>query len=258
MDVSLSIGQFELVYNALSLTLATMFGSGIFFFAARSQVAPKYRLALIISGVVVFIAGYHYFRIFESWAAAFVLKDGAYVPSGIAFNEAYRYADWLITVPLLLIELVAVLGLSRAQSSSLITRLTVAAVAMLALGYPGEISSHAGTRWIFWTLSMVPFLYILNILFGQLTKTVANEGGEVRKRLAEARNLIVLSWWVYPVAFILPMIGFSGATAEVGLQVGYSIADLTAKALYGVFIYRLARAKSEAEGYRLEGAAAAA
>ena len=251
MDFNLTAGQYDLVYNVLSLTLATMFGSGIFFFAARGQVAPKYRPALIISGVVVFIAGYHYFRIFESWASAFVLKGGEYVPSGLAFNEAYRYADWLITVPLLLIELVAVLGLSRAQSSSLITRLSLAAIAMLALGYPGEISNHAGTRWLFWTLSMIPFLYILSVLFGQLTRTVEDEGGEVRSRLAAARNLIVLSWWVYPVAFILPMLGLGGAAAEVGVQIGYSIADLTAKALYGVFIYRLARAKSEAEGYDL-------
>lgn len=258
MDFTLTAGQFELVYNALSLTLATMFGSGIFFFAARSQVAPRYRPALIISGVVVFIAGYHYFRIFESWAAAFVLQNGSYVPSGVPFNEAYRYADWLITVPLLLIELVAVLGLSKAASSGLITKLSLASVAMLALGYPGEISSDSGTRWIFWTLSMIPFLYILSVLFGQLTRSVAGENGEIRSRLAAARNLIVLSWWVYPIAFILPMLGLRGATAVVGVQVGYSIADLTAKALFGVMIYRLARAKSEAEGYSLETAGAAA
>jgi bacteriorhodopsin len=258
MDFTLTAGQFDLVYNVLSLSMATLFGSGIFFFAARSQVAPKYRPALIISGVVVFIAGYHYFRIFESWAAAFVLQGGSYVPSGVPFNEAYRYADWLITVPLLLIELVAVLGLSRAQSAGLITKLSLASVAMLLLGYPGEISSEAGTRWIFWTLSMIPFLYILAILFGQLTKSVANENGEIRSKLAAARNLIVISWWVYPIAFILPMLGIGGATAAVGVQVGYSIADLTAKALYGVFIYRLAVAKSEAEGYNLETAGAAA
>jgi bacteriorhodopsin len=251
MDITLTPGQFNLVYNALSLTLAAMFGSGIFFLAARSQVAPRYRPALVISGVVVFIAGYHYLRIFDSWSAAFVLQDGRYVTSGVPFNEAYRYADWLITVPLLLIELVAVLGLSRAKTTSLITRLSVAAIAMLALGYPGEISNETGVRWIFWSLSMIPFLYILSVLFGQLTRAVSDENGEIRSRLAAARNLIVLSWWVYPVAFILPMVGLSGAAAEVGVQVGYSLADLTAKALYGVFIYRLARAKSEAEGFTL-------
>jgi bacteriorhodopsin len=255
MDFTLSVGQFELVYNVFSLTLATMFGAGIFFFAARTQVAPAYRPALIISGVVVFIAGYHYFRIFESWASAYILQGTSYVPSGIPFNEAYRYADWLITVPLLLIELVAVLGLSKALSANLTLKLSIAAVAMLVLGYPGEISDHAGTRWLFWGLSMIPFIYILSVLFGQLTKAVDGESGEVKSRLAAARNLIVLSWWVYPVAFILPMIGLSGATAQVGVQVGYSIADLTAKALYGVFIYRIARAKSEAEGFNLSAAA---
>ncbi len=258
MEFTLTPGQFQLVYNMLSLTLATMFGSGIFFFAARSQVAPQYRPALIISGVVVFIAGYHYFRMFESWAAAFVLQGGNYVPSGVPFNEAYRYADWLITVPLLLIELVAVLGLSRAQSSNLITKLSFAAIAMLALGYPGEISDQNGVRWVFWALSMIPFLYILSVLFGQLTRSVADENGEIRSRLAGARNLIVVSWWVYPIAFILPMLGLSGAAAEVGVQVGYSIADLTAKALYGIFIYRLARAKSDAEGFTLSAAGASA
>jgi bacteriorhodopsin len=151
-----------------------------------------------------------------------------------------------------------VLGLSRAQSSSLITKLSLAAIAMLALGYPGEISDQNGVRWVFWTLSMIPFLYILSVLFGQLTRTVADENGEIRSRLAAARNLIVVSWWVYPIAFILPMVGLSGAAAEVGVQVGYSIADLTAKALYGVFIYRLARAKSEAEGYTLSTAGSSA
>jgi bacteriorhodopsin len=258
MDLTLTTGQFDLVYNVLSLTLATMFGAGIFFFAARHQVAPRYRPALIVSGVVVFIAGYHYFRILESWAKAFVLEGGAYVPSGIAFNEAYRYADWLITVPLLLVELIAVLGLSRAASSSLLGRLTVASVAMIVLGYPGEVSDAAGTRWLFWALAMIPFLYILWVLYAELNRTVSGESGEVKQALFGARNLIVVSWWVYPIAFILPMIGLSGAAAEVGIQVGYSLADLTAKALYGVFIYRIAKAKSEADGWSLEVAAKAA
>lgn len=258
MEFTLTAGQYELVYNVLSLTLATMFGSGLFFFAARNQVAPKYRPALIVSGVVVFIAGYHYYRIFESWAKAFVLEGGSYIPSGIAFNEAYRYADWLITVPLLLVELIAVLGLSRAASSSLLGRLTVASVAMIVLGYPGEVSAAAGTRWLFWALAMVPFIYILWVLYAELNRNVAGETGEVKQRLSGARNLIVLSWWVYPIAFVLPMIGLSGAAAEVGLQIGYSIADLTAKALYGVFIYRIAKAKSEADGWSLEAAPNAA
>lgn len=37
-------------------------------------------------------------------------------------------------------------------------------------------------------------------------------------------------------------------SATVGVQVGYAIADILAKAGYGVMIYAIARAKSEADG----------
>lgn len=104
----LSFGQYQLVYNAVSLTLAVMAASAVFFILARSYVAPRYQIALYISATVVFIAAYHYFRIFNSWSEAYTLSNGVYKPTGIAFNDAYRYADWLATVPLLLTELVLV------------------------------------------------------------------------------------------------------------------------------------------------------
>ena len=62
-------------------------------------------MSVILSTMVVGIAGYHYFRIFGSWEAAYVLEGGAYVASGTPFNDAYRYMDWLLTVPLLVVEL---------------------------------------------------------------------------------------------------------------------------------------------------------
>ncbi|MCJ8276585.1 MAG: xanthorhodopsin, partial [Bdellovibrionales bacterium] len=65
--VELSIGQYNLVYNMLSFAIAAMFASFVFFIASRSQVAPKYRPALLITSLVVLIAGYHYWRIFGSW-----------------------------------------------------------------------------------------------------------------------------------------------------------------------------------------------
>jgi bacteriorhodopsin len=248
---TLSSGQFDLVFNLLSLTIAAMFAAGIFFLGARQQVAPRYRLALLVSAVVVFIAGYHYFRIWESWKAAFVFEGGSWIASGVPFNDAYRYADWLITVPLLLVELIAVLGLSRMESGRLIRNLTIASFAMILLGYPGEVATAAGVKWLWWALAMVPFGYILYVLYTRLSTAVASQGGDVPRLLGRARTLLVLSWWVYPVAFVLPMIGLGGAMAEVGLQVGYSIADLTAKAGFGIVIYQIARAKSESEGYNL-------
>jgi bacteriorhodopsin len=258
MDLSLSPAQYGLVFNLFSLTVATMAAAGVFLLASRGQVAPRYRTALTISAVVVFVAAYHYVMILQSWKASFTLADGAYVPSGIPFNDAYRYADWLITVPLLLVELVAVLGLAREQARPLLRNLSIAAFAMIALGYPGEVASDAGTAWLFWGLSMVPFLYILYTLIAKLNRAVADQGSRVKSLLSTTRGIILVSWWVYPIAYLLPMFGLSGAAGEVGLQVGYSIADLTAKALFGLYVYRIARAKSDDEGYQLAAEPSAA
>ena len=114
----LSPGQYSLVYNVLSLTIAAMGASTAFFFLSRGSVLPKYRPALVVSGLVTLIACYHYVRIFMSWNGAFEFGDMGYIASGEPFNDAYRYVDWLLTVPLLLVELVAVLSLPNSVTRS--------------------------------------------------------------------------------------------------------------------------------------------
>ena len=88
IPTSLTQNQFGLVYNAFSLCIAAMLASALFFFNAKSQVNQKYRTAILISGVVVSIAAYHYFRIFNSWEAAYALQDGIYTATGVLFNDA--------------------------------------------------------------------------------------------------------------------------------------------------------------------------
>ncbi|MDJ0835909.1 MAG: bacteriorhodopsin-like [Acidobacteriota bacterium] len=256
--MTLSAGEFSLVFNLFSLTIASMFATGIYLYGARLNVAPKYRPAILVSAVVVFIAGYHYWRIFGSWEAAFVLTDGVYTESGEGFNDAYRYADWIITVPLLLIELIAVLALSKAQAKSMYIKLVLASLAMIILGYPGEISSDATTRWIWWVAAMIPFLYIIYVMVSELAKAAETQPAHIRSLMSAARQIIIVSWWFYPLAYIAPMVGLSGSTGQVALQVGYTIADLVAKAVFGLVIYRIASAKSEEEGFTHGQVAAAA
>ena len=125
---TLSHGEFELVYNMLSLAIAAMFGSFVFFVIARNQLTHKYRPALIMSSLVVGIAGYHYWRIFNSWEAAYAMSEaGTYIATGEPFNDAYRYVDWFLTVPLLVAELVAVLALPTGRRGSIMAKLMIAA-----------------------------------------------------------------------------------------------------------------------------------
>ncbi|MDJ0847995.1 MAG: bacteriorhodopsin-like [Myxococcota bacterium] len=245
--MDLSPFQFGLISNLMSLTVAGMGAATLFFFLSRSQVAPAYRPALLISGLVVAIACYHYFRIYQSFTGAYVLQDGLYVPSGTAFNDAYRYADWLLTVPLLIIELVAVLNLAKPLARSLMLRLGGAALLMIALGYPGEVATSVGGAVVWWILAMVPFLYIVRALYTEFSQTIEHQPQTVRPLVDKARLLVVASWAFYPVAYL----GGLGASAggETLLQVGYTVADLVAKVGLGLFIYAIARAKSEVDGY---------
>ncbi len=250
MEPTLSMGQYSLVTNLMSLTVATMGAAALFFFLSRQEVAAKYRVALNVSGLVVTIACYHYFRILESFSAAYKLdiETMTYVATGIPFNDAYRYADWLLTVPLLLVELIAVLNLPKKESGALLAKLTVAAVLMIALGYPGEISSDAGTRWLWGWLSTAPFLYILYVLFVQLSGAIERQIEPAKILIRNARLLIFATWGFYPIAYTIGTLGLgSGAKTEVAIQVGYTLADITAKAGLGVFIFNIARVKTEAE-----------
>lgn len=242
-----SYAQYELVYNAFSFTIAVMGAATVFFFLSRSQVSPVYRTALTITGIVTMIAGYHYFRIFQSWESAFVITDGQVKLSGLKFNDAYRYVDWLLTVPLLLIELILVMRLSAEETMSKSVKLGLLAALMVILGYPGEISGDSGSRWMWWALAMIPFLIIVYDLFIGLRNSIASQPPTARGLVSTARWVVVISWCFYPLVYVFPMIGFTGGSAATAVQVGYTIADIVAKATFGVLIYLIAARKSVIE-----------
>ncbi len=243
----LSFTEYSLVFNVMSLCIASMFAGALFFFFSRSQVAKKYRPALLISALVPTIACYHYVRILQSFSGAYTLQGDTYVASGMPFNDAYRYADWLLTVPLLVIELVAVLALSKSLSRSLSTKLSIAAALMIVLGYPGEIASASGGAWLWWGLAMIPFFYIIATLYTGFGDAVARQPENVRSLFGKARGLVLITWSFYPIAYLAPWLGLGGSTGEVALQVGYTIADITAKVGLGLYIYFIALEKTEAD-----------
>lgn len=237
---TLSPDQFNTVYNVLSFGFASMLATTVFLYISQARVLPKYRQAIAISATVTLIALYHYWRIFNSFEAA-------HATAGASFNEAYRYVDWLLTVPLLLLETIAVLNLPAGERKGLVSKLVPASAAMIILGYPGEIAMDNGPKMMWGALSTLPFLYILYILFVQLTKSLANQPGEVAATVGRLRLLLIATWGVYPISYLLPVImgdSAGGAGAFVGRQIGYTVADVLAKCLFGLTIYKIARLKS--------------
>ena len=246
--------QFSLVYNAFSFTFATMAAATAFFWLSRSQVSSAYRTALTISGLVTGIAAYHYFRIFESWNAAYIFKNGVVTATGFAFNDAYRYVDWLLTVPLLLVELVLVMRLSREETTSKTLRLGSAAALMIVLGYPGEIAADIPTRALWGTLSAIPFVYIVWELFRGLGESINQQPVAAQGLVRKARLLTFASWGFYPIVYMAPYAGLTGGTVTTTIQLGYTVADIVAKAGVGILIFLISLRKSEAEGFKAHNA----
>jgi len=245
VDETFTETQYNLVYNFLSFAIAAMGASTVFFFFQFSLVDKEFRTALTITGLVTLIAFYHYIRIFNSFTDAYVNTNGIIATSGVPFNDAYRYVDWLLTVPLLLMEIVLVMRLPADETSSLCVRLGSAAAIMVILGYPGEISDDDSTRWTYWVLAMIPFVYIVYTLFVGLSDAVANQPERARGLVNAARWITVISWCTYPIVFIFPMLGLTGASAKTAIQLGYSIADVIAKPGMGLVAWQVAVKKSK-------------
>jgi len=245
-----SAKQFNLVYNVLSFSLATMMATTIFLWMRVSSAHERYKSALIISGLVTFIAAYHYMRIFNSWTEAYEWSDGVLTQTASPFNDAYRYMDWLLTVPLLLIEIILVMKLPAKESRSKATTLGVASALMIILGYPGELvldEGNLGTRWVYWIAAMMPFLYIVyTLLVGLNDATNSETDPAVRDLLKGVQWWTVISWCTYPVVYVLPMMGITGTNAVVGIQLGYSVSDIISKCGVGLMVYQITMAKSAA------------
>jgi len=281
MAPPLTAVQYDLVYNLTSLGLASMAASTVFFFLRLSSFHERYKTALCFTGLVTFIAMYHYFRIFNSFVEAYTpckvtagtvdpytcdADKYGYTPTGIPFNDAYRYVDWLLTVPLLLIEIVLVMRLPAAETTKRCTVLGISSALMIINGYPGETTGEPSTRWVFWVLSMIPFCYIVYTLFVGLKDSQDKQPEECRDQVKWACWATVFSWCTYPVVYTFPMIlgskegkhGLS-ANAVVAVQMGYTVSDIISKCGVGFLVYRIGLAKSylEADYQKFDDAEAA-
>merc|ERR1712079_705609 len=99
--------------------------------------------------------------------------------TGVPFNDAYRYMDWLLTVPMLLMEIVLVMKLSSEEASQKCISLGLSSALMIVVGYPGEliVEGDLSQRWMYWMLALLPFMYIVYELLVGLAAATASETG---------------------------------------------------------------------------------
>ena len=152
-------------------------------------------------------------------------NDYAVQLTGAPFNDAYRYVDWLLTVPLLLIELILVMGLPAEETVKKAWSLGTASAVMVCLGYPGEIQDTFFARLIWWALAMIPFYFVVVELKDGLADATEKMHPEAASLTAYARWLTIISWCTYPCVYIVKMVGLAGVTATAAEQIGYSVTE---------------------------------
>lgn len=245
---TLVTSNYQLVYNSFSFAVAALGIGFVYFLVSRNRVSPAYRSAVTMSAMICGIAAYHYWQMFNMFA------------DDKPWNEGYRYADWLLTVPLLVAELVVVSGVAKEKAKGITTKLAVAALLMIAFGYPGETAAAgSNASMLYFVISMLFFIYILwNLFAGEVGQALKGQSGDIGKKLNNLRYVLLVTWAVYPIAYLLgdsesflaKALGLEVDQSQTFIQVGYTIADILSKPGYGVLILGIAIARSKAEGYK--------
>ena len=231
---------------------AGMLAGAIYFHMERHNLTPKYSVVASLSMMVVAIAAINY-----SYMKGGIGLDGSYETFS-KFPTEFRYADWLLTTPLILAVLVMLT--SSTNKAGLLAKLVIADVIMIVAGYIGEINvNQAGggttTGWACFIISCVFFAYILFVVFSELAESAADMPAELRGTFSFLQNYILIIWMVYPLGYLAPLLGYKGDLLVIR-ELVYCIADLTAKVGFGMLAVSLAKKLSLLEIKKLEMQAA--
>ncbi len=204
-----------------------------FFFMETQRVSAKWKTSLVVSGLVTLIAAVHYFYMRDVWVAT---GDTPTV---------YRYIDWLITVPLLMIEFYLILRAITNVSGGVFWRLTIGTLIMLIGGYLGEAGYLNVT--VAFIIGMAGWAYILYEIFaGEAGRVAADEAPEsVKAAYSTMRWIVTIGWAIYPLGYFF---GYMAGGADMAtLNIIYNLADVLNKIAFGVIIWNVAVTETEAK-----------
>jgi bacteriorhodopsin len=250
-DLLFTPTQHAIVGHAFAVALGAHIVGFLYFLSRQGQVAPRFRTATWLSMAVMAASGYLFFRLGSSWDTAFVQDGSRMVPTGNRFDGGLRYVNWFVTVPVLLVQVLYALDLTRSAVQRLRVLLVSSGVLMVLCGYVGQFSAgRDDAMLLLWgALGTPPFLVLLVLLVPQLLRARSYLPAEAA---VTARNLVfvfLFFWGLYPIAYLLPAV-WSGSTSAVTAQVLFTAADIGSKVLYGVMLAKVCRVRSAAEGHR--------
>jgi bacteriorhodopsin len=213
------------------ISMALM-ASTVFFLWETQSVTAKWKTSLVVSALVTFIAAVHYFYMRDVWVAT------------QSTPTVYRYIDWLLTVPLLMIEFYLILRAIGVASGGIFWRLLIGTLVMLIPGYMAEAGYLNIT--VGFVIGMAGWFYILyEIFLGEAGKAAeASASAAVKYAYNAMRWIVTVGWAIYPIGYVL---GYMTGTADQEtLNIIYNLADLVNKIAFGLLIWYAATSESQA------------
>ena len=238
MDKMLMLNPADYVGVSFWIISAAMVAATFFFWVERDRAIGKWKTSLTVAAMVTGIAAMHYFYM-----------RGVWVSTG-ASPIVFRYVDWILTVPLQIVEFFLILSAIAVVSTALFWRLLIASLVMLISGYLGEVNPTNTTMlWGLFVLGTAAWFYIIYEIFvGEASKINANSGTVASKKAFSALRLIVsVGWAIYPLGYIY---GYAAGGDANALNLIYNLADFVNKIAFGVVIWAAATAPDANERVR--------
>ena len=207
------------------LVTAAMAAATVFFFAERSSVEGKWKTSLTVAGLICGIAFWHYLYMRGVWI------DTGETPT------VFRYIDWLLTVPLQMVEFYLILAAVTAVASGLFWQLLLGSLVMLIFGFMGEAGIMAAMP--AFVIGMLAWIYMIYVLYmGAGKAAVATTSASVQTAYNSMLLIIVVGWAIYPIGYVAGYL--MGAVDSSTLNLIYNLADFVNKILFGLVIWKAA------------------
>ena len=202
-----------------------MWASTIFFFYEGMRVSGKWRTSMVVAGLITFIAAVHYMYMREFWVE---MGESPVV---------YRYIDWVLTVPLQMVEFYLILvAAGAAVSGGAFWRLLVGTLVMVIGGYLGEagmVSVLLG-----FIIGMIGWAVIIWEIFRGEASQAAASNESVSSAFNAMRLIVLIGWAIYPLGYVFGLM--MGSVDANTLNWIYNLADFVNKILFGLIIWNAA------------------
>ena len=213
----------------------SMLAATVFFLVQHGQVDKKFKDSMLVAALITGIAAVHYYYMRDQWAA------------GLGSPTELRYIDWVLTVPLMVVEFALLTGVGM-------RKLFWASVVMLVTGYFGESGvtgvldasswgAIAGLAY-FWMAYEVGCLTIFGGPSGEVGNALAKADGKIPAAGRMLQWFVLVGWSIYPLGYMLGTDGwYSGMLAglPLNMDIVYNIGDAINKIGFGMAVWSAAK-----------------